>query len=230
MTAVQRISRDWDGDPCIVAASGPSLTPEVARRCQVALRWRVLCVQDAYRLMPWADALYGCDAKWWEVHDGTDFRGEKWSTHEDGIESGNDKSEAASRYGVRLVRGKAADEFSTDPEVIHYGSNSGFQAVNLAMLRGVSRIALVGFDMKVTGGKAHFFGDHPKPLHNRTDYNDFIQRFTYAAKFVKLPIVNCTPGSALTCFPMVDLDEELRYHGMLGDRPFDQLGASASCA
>jgi hypothetical protein len=211
LAEVQKINQDWAGEPCVVAASGPSLTKEVAHQCRMARfrGWRVLAVQDAYRLMPWADALYGCDDRWWRVHEGTTFRGEKWTTHEDGESSGNDKSAIADKYGLTLVRGKAADEFSTDPAVIHYGSNSGFQAVNLAMLRGVSRIVLVGFDMRHVDGKAHFFGDHPGGLHNRTDYRDFIQRFTYAGKFARVPIVNATPGSALTCFPMLSLDEAL---------------------
>jgi len=233
LAQVQRISQDWLNEPCVVAASGPSLTAEVARKCQMArwLRgWRVLVVQDAYRLMPWADSLYGCDERWWKVHAGTDFPGERWTTHEDGESSGNCKDAIADLYGLRLVRGQSADEFSTDPDVIHYGSNSGFQAVNLAMLRGVSRICLVGFDMRLHGDKAHFFGSHPAPLHNRSDYKDFAARFTHAAKFVTLPIVNCTPDSGLTCFPMAELDDELAYDCVLGYGTVDHARASAAGA
>ena len=171
--------------------------------------WRVIAVQDGYKLMPWADAVYGCDDRWWKIHgDCGGFAGERWSTHD---ANGNDKLEIADTYGVRLVAGKSEDRFSFDPSVISYGSNSGFQAVNLALLKGCREVLLVGFDMRLDGGKAHFFGDHPAPLHNRSDYNSFVKRFATAAK--QLPadvkIVNATPGSALDCFPMQTLEAAL---------------------
>jgi hypothetical protein len=102
--------------------------------------------------------LYGCDGNWWRTHDGcAAFRGERWSTHDTG---NNDKRETVKAYGVRVVEGKPGDTFSTNPAVIHYGNNSGFQAVNFALLSGARRVVMVGFDMKGT----HFFGDHPKGL------------------------------------------------------------------
>jgi hypothetical protein len=229
LVAVERISRDWEGEPCIVAAPGPSLTPEVAQACRIARwfkQWRIMAVQDAYRRMPFADAMYGCDERWWKVHDGArEFKGERWTTHEDGEGSGNDKSGIA-EYGLRYVRGKTAEGFSRDPSVIHYGHNSGFQAVNLAMLRGVSRIVLVGFDMR----RGHFFGDHPAPLHNRDEFGLFVEAFRAAAPSSTVPIVNATPGSALDAFPMVTLEDALEDDRVLRDRPVDHGGAGAGCA
>ena len=198
--------------------------------------WRIIAVQDAYRLMPFADALYGCDEHWWHIHkDCGKFAGEKWSTHED---SGNDKREVAEKYGVNLVRGFSIDTFSFDPEVIHYGSNSGFQAVNLALLKGCRRIVLVGFDMRRVNDKAHFFGDHPKPCHNRSEYEQFILRFKRAVPFLPkdVQIVNATPGSALDCFPMQSLEEALadkagrQDGGVHRDGAVRHAAASTGCA
>jgi hypothetical protein len=197
----------WPDETVIVAAPGPSLTPDVAERCRGN---RVIAVQDAYRIFPWADVLYGCDAAWWDVHGGcSDFAGEKWSSH--GSADHNDKREAAAKYGLHLVQGKDGNGFSTDPAVIHYGSNSGFQAVNLAILFGAGRIVLVGFNMQVVDGKRHFFGDHPKPLSNRTSYRAFVSAFEKAAKSLPagVEIINATPQSALKCFRSVDLDRAL---------------------
>jgi len=154
--------------------------------------------------------LYACDAAWWHHHKGVmEFQGEKWSSHgiTDRIRH-NDKSEVALKYGVNLVGGKDSHTgFSLDPAVIHYGSNSGYQAVNLAILMGATRITLVGFDMHGT----HFFGKHPPGLRNANSYANFIAAFDRAAK--RLPphiqIFNATPGSALRCFPMVSLDVAL---------------------
>ena len=61
----------------------------------------------------------------------------------------------AERYGVKLVRGIEGEGFCCDPSRIYYGSNSGFQAINLAihMLRK-GRIVLVGFGAGLTWGAA----------------------------------------------------------------------------
>jgi hypothetical protein len=200
---LETLSPRWRAEPLvIVAATGPSLTPEIAEQCR---GHRTIAVSDAYRLMPWADVLYSCDLKWWRLHDGCKaFQGERWSTHDSG---NNDKREAVRLYGVRVVEGQPGDKFSTNPALIHYGNNSGFQAVNFAILSGARRIVMVGFDMK---GR-HFFGDHPKPLRNPSSYNSFMKAFATAATAMPagVQIINATRGSALTCFPMMPLGAAL---------------------
>lgn len=204
-----KISPRWS-EPVVVAASGPSLTKEVARACA---GFKTLVVNDAYLLFPDASALYACDEPWWELHKGcTEFAGEKWSSH--GDEKHNDKRQAAERYGLNLVRGKTAEGFSLNPSLIHYGSNSGFQGINLAgLLTGWQQpIILVGFDMRVNG-KRHFFGDHPQQLSNRTDYIQWVPEFERAQKLLPphVEIINATPGSAIKCFRQMELADALSY-------------------
>jgi len=200
---------------CIVVATGPSLTEAVAARVRAHQHTgtRVVAVNDAYTLLPEADVLYAGDGDWWNVHRGcVDFAGEKWSSHG----QGNDKTQVAAYYGLRLVAGPRqfdAPGFSLDGRCIHYGNTSGFQAINLAILFGATEISLVGFDMRVpTGQPRHFFGDHPEPLGNVCDYGHFLFAFNAAAKMLPktIRIVNCTPGSALRCFPMGELEELAR--------------------
>jgi hypothetical protein len=202
---LETISHRWN--ECIVAATGPSLTPEVAEQCRYA---QVIAVNDAYKLMPWAAILFACDAKWWNVHNGCPgFTGEKWSTHG----KDNDKTDVAERYGVRCVRGSHEPGFSYNPSVIHYGSNSGFQAINLAILLGATVIKLVGFDMQSVGGKRHFFGNHPAPLSNFATFETFIGNFRKSARTLPkhIKIINCTPGSALKCFPFGTIEPVHEY-------------------
>lgn len=232
MAQLERISPDWTGEPCIVAAPGPSLTGEVVHTCRMArlYGWRVIAVQDSYKLMPWADALYACDEKWWNIHQTcNEFAGEKWSTHEP---LGNDKLAVADKYAVRLVEGIHGSEFSFDAGKIAYGSNSGFQAVNLALLKGSRRIVLVGFDMRAVAGKMHFFGDHPKGLHNPCSFDDFARRFAAAAKVLPkdVRIVNATPDSALLCFKMLPLETAIADDSVHRDRPVTYAGADPGCA
>lgn len=211
MVALETIRADWRGECCIVAASGPSLTADVAETCGRS-GWRVVVVNDAWRMIPTADALYACDSKWWTLHDGArGFAGERWTTHES-LSGGhvNDKAAIADQYGLRCVRGTDGEGFSRNPAVLHYGSNSGFQAINLALLKG-ARVALVGFDMRHVNGRAHYFGEHPDGLRRCSDYRQFLPAFERAAKLLPagVEIINATPDSALRCFAMMTLDNAL---------------------
>lgn len=205
-----------------MAATGPSLTVEAANAC-AASGWPIVAVNDAYRLLPGAAVLYACDAAWWDVHGGCPgFRGEKWSSHSAGLMAPqNDKAACQARYGLSLVAGADGPGFSLDPDRIHYGSNSGFQAINLAILFGARTIVLVGFDMR---GRTHFFGRHPLPLNqmdeSRPGFERYIRYFVEAATTLPphVRILNATPGSALTCFPMVTLDDALNGGPRDGDR------------
>lgn len=215
---LETIEPCWD-DYCIVAATGPSLTEEVAEACK---GHPVVAVKDAARLprngedfkarMPWAPVMYCCDVWWWDRFEGLQwFKGERWSTHEP---KGNEKLAMRDKYGVRLVAGKHGEGFSFDPALIHYGSNSGFQAMNLALhkLRGPrKRIIGVGFDM-FTCDKRHFFGHHER-RNVGVNYEHFIPQFKKAAKM--LPdgvevIIASSPKSGLReVFPSMTLEEAL---------------------
>ena len=176
-----------------------------------------MVVQDAYRLMPWGDVLYGCDARWWDKHSGAmDFEGEKWSSHSN-EGCADDKIEMAEKYGLSLVKGAAGRGFSTEQDLIHYGDNSGFQALNTAILFGAPYIVLVGYDMRHIGGKSHFFGDHPSGLYQRPEYESFVRHFDKAPAPDGVTIVNATPGSAVRCYPMMGLEEAVEDHSVYRD-------------
>ncbi len=200
-------NRRWSGR-CIVAASGPSLTEDVAALCRGE---RVIAVNDAYRLLPNADVLYACDAAWWDFHRSgpIGWCGERWTSHS--LSPKNDKRAVAEKWGLQVIEGRDAPGFSRDPAIIHYGSNSGYQALNLAILFGADPIVLVGFDMREVDGKSHFFGRHKAPLRDNAQFGVWCSKFAKAAeKLGPSPrIINATPGSALACFPMMPLAEAL---------------------
>lgn len=95
---------------------------------------------------------------------------------------------------------------SLDPLRIHQGGNSGYQALNLAVLLGCARVLLVGYDMK---------GDHWHPPHEavnpgecefarwRVNFETTIPDLERAG----VEVLNCTPGSALECFPRANLED-----------------------
>lgn len=209
MVLLQKTSPRW-ADRCVVAAPGPSLTPEIAAACRGI---PVVAVNDAVRLLPFAAVLYACDPAWWDLHGGCRwFTGERWTSHGNALH--DDKRPCAARHDLSMIRGVAGAGFSLDPALIHYGDNGGFQAVNLAghFLGWRGRIILIGFDMRMVDGRRHFFGDHPAPL-RQTGPGYQIWRRNFATAAARLPagieIVNCTPGSALDCFPIMDIADAL---------------------
>ncbi len=103
---------------------------------------------------------------------------------------------------------------SFDPMVIHQGANSGFQALNLAVLMGAARVLLLGYDMGSSDAKTHWHGNHPAGLNNpgAQNFANWIAAFNSAAGqaiAAGIDIVNCTPGGALDCFARQELSEAL---------------------
>ena len=199
-----------------MVAPGPSLPDALEHLANV--RAPIVAVQDAVKVVRKADVVYGCDNRWW-AHNAEDLpkRPERWSTHD---QETNDKLAAAEKYDINCIRGGSGNQFNLDGTKIHYGSNSGFQAINLAILFGAFEIALVGFDMRKVNGRSHYFGEHPNGW-GGGDYAQFIRDFNVAAG--KMPdsirITNHTTGSALQCFPMQSLDDLSRfYNARSGDR------------
>jgi hypothetical protein len=202
-----------------VAASGPSLTPQVAETIRGArwkAPWRVIVVNDAYKLLPWADLLYAADFSWWRTHDGAkSFAGERWTSHSQSTQVCDDKSLVAHIYDLNFVNAKHGKGFSSDPGYIHYGDpeHSGFQAVNLALLMGAPKVVLVGFDYGYSD-KAHFFGNHTEGLRQPTsgNYADMARAYRHVETD---KIVNATPGSNLKRFPAMELSEALQWDDSL---------------
>lgn len=94
------------------------------------------------------------------------------------------------------------------------GGNSGFQALNLAVQWGAAQILLIGFDMTDAGG-AHWYGRNNWTGANNPDQNNFkrwIAAFESAAVTLKrmgVEVVNCSPHSALGCFPKMSIEAAL---------------------
>jgi hypothetical protein len=226
---VRTLSRDWVGRTAVCIATGPSLS---LQQCGLVKAWRersgckVIAVNNAYHWAPWADVLYFADVRWFDWHnDGVDiprlglsarqvreafrgFAGEKIS-----IESGHNAR--VSDPGVLVLKNLSEKsvtdgQLSDDYSGIYSGMNSGYQAVDLAQLRGANPIVLVAYDMKVSSnGDSHFFGDHPAPY--RTDpaslyqFRQEFKRMAETAKRLGLKILNASADSDLEAFPMVPL-------------------------
>lgn len=197
-TPLPTVPRLCPGGTVVCLGTGPSLTQ--ADVDAVRGKATVIAVNDAFRLAPWAEVLYACDAKWfyWNWLKGArDFAGLKFAL-----------DVAAKKYfGVTVLKKTGETGLELDPSGLRAGRNSGFQAIGLAVHLGAARILLLGYDMHGD----HFFGQHPDS--SKPPFVICLQRFATLVEPLKaagVEIINCTPNSALTCFPMQPLREALR--------------------
>lgn len=208
------------GTEAVLLATGPSLAEADVERVRLARDRRpdlkVVAINDAYRLAPWADVVYAADAAWWAHHaaEVRELPGELWTQ---GVHAGLGpkpaKAFASLKDRLNVVPSQRKDVPSFDPGVISQGGNSGFQAVNLAVLMGAVRVLLLGFDMGLgPDGERHFFGKHPPGLHMDSPYPIFIRAFERAAPVYAqrgIVILNASRRSALKCFRQVKLEAHL---------------------
>ena len=225
-----RVLPQWGSYTAVLIAGGPSLTREhveLVRGAREVDRVRVIGINDAYLIAPWADVIYAADSKWHKWHAaGIDkpklgmiaaevrlrwsaYMGQKCSIENSlgGIEDPN----------VHILRNKYGDsnhgaELSLDSERLAPGRHSGFQALNLAVLAGCKRVLLLGYDAKDSHeGDKHWHGDHPSQS-NTSVYALMRQAFSLAERGLKaagVSVINCSPHSAIDTFPKIDLQDAL---------------------
>ncbi|MBU2249828.1 MAG: hypothetical protein KKD77_23980 [Gammaproteobacteria bacterium] len=154
-----------------------------------------------YEPREWVDAVWFGDSRWyeWHVHDLKRFPGL----------IAHCAVTLRSKSLMHFDRGKPSG-IETDPSKISWNSNSGASAINFAYHLGVRRVVLLGYDMKFIDGKSNWHDDHPNK--SESPYWRFIRAFfkiANDAKMLGLEIINATPGSALTNFPIMSLQEYL---------------------
>jgi len=204
------VPRIWPGETVVITACGPSLTAEqVADHSEDC---RMIAISDSYKLNPKAHILYSCDARWWQWHkNALDFRGVRiglaWNKN---INDWNPGWKDHDRSNIFCLAGTGETGLESDPQGLRTGGNSGYQAINLAVHLGAKRIILLGYDMQPDpAGRHHFFGDHPGDI-PPPPYDLFIEPFRSLVdplKELKIDVINCTPSSALDCFPAAKLEE-----------------------
>lgn len=204
----------WSGETAVVICSGPSLSlAQIGHvlRAKVQGKCRVLAVNNAVFVAWWADWLHACDAKWWHWHSqiAPKFPGIKTTCSETIPEAWG-----AHRVNVLPpdpVTGRRGG-FSDRRDTLAGGGNGGHQAIELVAKAGSRRILTLGLDMKFgADGQSHYDGDHPDGM--RSEYETtMLPNFPALADAMKqrgVEVINCSPGSALSVFPMARIEDAL---------------------
>lgn len=200
------VPRLWPGSTVVCLGSGPSLTPADVNACRG--RARVIAIKDTVRLAPWADVLYGAGADaggqtWWQMHGPTlTYAGMRYCM-----------DPQAARWASVLAHGPEQG-LSDDPGALALGHHSGYQAINLAVHLGATRVVLLGYDMQATAGRQHYFGDHQHGAPGRAlPFGLFLFHWpSIVAPLAQrgVTVINASRETALDLFPRMPIDEALR--------------------
>lgn len=203
----------WAKRPAVIIASGPSLSDDQLRLVEqqhLAERVHAITVNNTAQRAPWADVAYFGDYTAIKHYRGANKGGKQQDLASCCVEWWTISKPAAERWKLNHVASDNRPGFGVDR--VSMNGNSGAQAINLAMLFGARRILLLGFDMRDVDGRAHWFGQHPQLLVQIQLYEEWIHKLKIAAPQAKargVEIINCTPGSALTCFRSSTIEAEL---------------------
>lgn len=189
------VPRLWPGATVVCLATGPSLKAEDV--AFVRGKARVVAVNNAITLAPFADVLWASDAKWYRWHQGVpSFKGLKYCL------------EGTHYRDVRVLRPTGRTGLELSPTGVKTGENSGYAAINCAVHLGATRIVLLGYDMQYgPKGERHFFGDHPiRATRMNESYLANYATLVAPLHMLNVSIVNCTRRTALKCFPRETLE------------------------
>lgn len=168
---------DWSGETVVIAASGPSQNAADLSLCRGV---KVMAINETWRLAPFCDVLYACDARWWRVR---------------GPQIDCLKVSGEPHEGCHNVNAK--------DWIPKGGNNSGYQALALAMAWGARRVILTGYDMQGT----HWHGRHEGNNPNEGHFRRWVKAF--AEMTTTCEVLNASRVSRITAFPKVTLEEAL---------------------
>lgn len=221
----------FKGETGVLIATGPSLNEQQIQSIKNAhdeKKCRVFTVNNAYQVVPFTDVHLSCNDNWWQYY---------WPRDENLRSMPCDKytwySDIAKKYNIKYIKAVVKDGLSHDSKIIHINHGSGPMMVNLALHYGIKRLLLVAHDMrfapdydgrrqKVGSSPRHFFGEYPKELThwpsvkiglskpgNIDGLMEAYKKMIPDLHSSGMEVINCTPESALECFPKMLLEKVL---------------------
>ena len=206
---------DLSGQTVAILAGGPSITRE---QCNVVRErgWYAIAINETWLLAQWAPALYGCDWQWWRSrrplegdYSGLRILGSLPNTNAKRPHLAGDMRWQAPLLRYIPVRAGYSKMLFAGRD-LGAGSNSAFQAANLAVRWGAKRLILLGVDCH--SPNRHWHGNHTfaeAPHQKKSLMKTWLRSWEMAREQLierKIEIVNCSPGSALKVFQRTDVE------------------------
>ena len=184
--------------------------------------------------------MYFADSRWWHWHAKAgwpkghklplglaaaevqkrfaEFTGEKVTIENTGMMIPDPAIHMLHNHSARGVGVSGNGGLSEEPNALCTGANGGYQQVNFATLAGAAKVLLIGYDMHFPGGRSHFHGGHPVkvPEDKYAQYAGYYKSMLPALARLGCEVVNCSPGSRITCFRFSTIAEELQRDEVRG--------------
>lgn len=198
----------WAGRRCFVVGGGPSLKGFDFERLRGD---KVIAVNKAFLDVPFADVVFGMDRSLIDNFM-TGRLGENYRRAFESFEGAKlwlDISGYSYPPGVYSIPSAGEIGWTKSlKEGLYHGQNSGYGALNLAMVLGADPIYLLGYDCsKGPAGEKNYHDGYPSGG-NPDALNIFKRAFEVGAALLngRPRIVNLNPNSALRCFEFGDKD------------------------
>lgn len=204
------VSQLWPGSTIVCLACGPSLDSadvELVRRARAAGQGsiRVVAINAAIRLAPWADVRFAHHAAdWCRPEDAAileGFRGLRFAIEE-----------RAARYGADVLSMSGPDGLELENRAaVRHGKCSGYQTINVAVHLGARRIVLVGYDCKRSAaGALHWY--ECRGTAGASDFAIWSRHYATlppVLKAIGVDVLNASRDTAITAFPRISLENAL---------------------
>jgi hypothetical protein len=196
-----RATPEWAGQTAYIIGGGPSL---LMQDLTLLDGKNVIVINSSYQAFPAAQFLIFADMRWWIEHMRAlkDFRGQIVSL----------SAAASGLPQLRMMQRQNMPGLATDPGQLMVKNTTLTGAINLAVHLGVNKIVLLGIDQKNgADGKTHHHAPHKwKQMANcyqrqQTD----LPKIAQDLRARNIECVNASPGSALTLWPLVDLNDHV---------------------
>ena len=193
----------YHGETAVIIGTGPSLT---GRQVDISAKFIRFGCNRAFEFN--LDVLAATNKEFWDYYwpDIKDLPCDKWVPYRP----------TADKYGINYIREIDAPGLSTDPTYIHHHHGSGPILINLAYHYGIKRMLLIGWDMRHKGQRHYWAGgEYPKEMIHYTknlgpngELIGLIKEMeTIKPEDYGIEIINCTPGSSMTCFPFGNIED-----------------------
>lgn len=197
------VPKMWDGATVYILGGGPSLRDVDINRLRGQ---HIIAVNNAYQLASWIPMMYFMDTVWfrWHAESLANWPGIRVTSCR----------ECENTSWVKFVDQGHRRELDERPHFMMRGTNAGFGAMAIAIKLGAMKVILLGFDMQLVNGNANWHEDHERVTIAEIYKRQFLKSFaSVKGELIErgIEVINATPGSALTTFPIVSPKEVYPY-------------------